>query len=75
MNKITIVFSLLSLVSFNSLSYHSDEHNNKIRQDVLNPGWDFEAKTGEKVFNKVRVCSGPLILDTFQATFSNSAIF
>ncbi|WPE18682.1 hypothetical protein [Candidatus Thioglobus autotrophicus] len=55
MNKITIVFSLLSLVSFNSLSYHSDEHNNKIRQDVLNPGWDFEAKTGEKVFNKVRV--------------------
>jgi|GEM_PF-6170729 len=55
MNKIITVFSFLSLVSFNSLSYHSDEHNKKIYNDVINPGWDFEANTGEKNIGKVTV--------------------
>ena len=55
MNKIIIIFSFLSLISFNSLSYHSDEHNKKLYNDVINPGWDFQAKTGEKTFNNVQV--------------------
>ena len=32
-------------------------------------GWNI------RVYEWIPACSGPLILDTFQATFSNSAIF
>ena len=35
----------------------------------------FNTDQGSQYTSEIHTCSGPLILDTFQATFSNSAIF
>ena len=53
MNKLLLTIFLF--ISFSAQSYHSKEHNKKIYNDITNPGWDFEAKTGEKIFGKITV--------------------
>lgn len=50
-----LLLTLCFLISLSTQAYHSDEHNKKIIKDALYPGWDFEAKTGEKTFNSVKV--------------------
>ena len=57
------------VIEHKSLSELDDVHNIIF--------WPEIEKTLSNLYSSVRgaPCSGPLILDTFQATFSNSAIF